>query len=161
MESVEIRGNKTTTDLLQEAGWFVLHTLIAVFVLVAIIGVFWAVHPDPDATTPKMLCTALALLTPLLVGFVISKVRPDNIASYVWISGALFFGVICVYVIDLPTGPGLCEKCTLMERLYRTFFSIGHNSGLLGGDGILIGTWIPLSILGYAIGAKIANSLED
>jgi hypothetical protein len=26
----------------------------------------------------------------------------------------------------------------------------------MGGDGLLVGTWIPLSMIGYAIGAKLA-----
>jgi hypothetical protein len=26
----------------------------------------------------------------------------------------------------------------------------------MGGDGLLIGSWIPLSTIGYAIGAKLA-----
>ncbi len=161
MESVEIRGNKTTNDLLREAGWFVLHSLLAVVVLAALLAAFWAAHVDPDAASPKMLCTALAFILPALAGFGIMRVRPDSIAAYVWISGALFFGVVCVYVLDLPTGPGLCEHCTLMERLYRTFFSITHNSGMLGGDGVLIGSWIPLSIIGYSVGAKLGIAADE
>jgi hypothetical protein len=161
MESVEIRGNKTTSDLLREAAWFLLHTLLAVVVLVALLAVFWAAHVNPDAVGPKMLCTALAFLVPAAAGFGIMRSQPDNIAAYVWISGVLFFGILCVYVLDLPTGPGLCEHCTLMERLYRTFFSITHNSGMLGGDGVLIGSWIPLSIIGYAVGAKLSIVADE
>jgi hypothetical protein len=161
MESVQIRGNKTTNDLLREAAGFVLHTLFAVVVLVALLAIFWAAHVNPDATGPKMLCTALAFLVPGMVGFGIMRVRHDSTASYVWISGALFFGTVCVYVLDLPTGPGLCEHCTLMERLYRTFFSITHNSGMLGGDGVLIGSWIPLSIIGYSVGAKLGIAADE
>ena len=40
-----------------------------------------------------------------------------------------------------------------MERLWRTFFSISNGSGLMGGDGLIIGTWLPLSMIGYAIGS--------
>ncbi|SEB38328.1 hypothetical protein [Terriglobus roseus] len=161
MESVEIRGNKTTNDLLREAAWFVLHTLLAVVVLVVLLTAFWAAHVNPDAAGPKMLCTGLAFLVPAAAGFAIMRSQPDDVAPYVWISGALFFGTVCVYVLDLPTGPGLCEHCTLVERLYRTFFSITHNSGMLGGDGVLIGAWIPLSIIGYAVGAKLAAAADE
>jgi len=73
----------------------------------------------------------------------------------VWISGLLTFCIVCVWVLDLPTGPGLCENCGAVEKLYRTFFDIDHGSGLMAGDGLLVGTWIPLSMIGYAIGAKI------
>jgi hypothetical protein len=161
MESVEIRGNKSTGDLTREAGWFVLHTLIAVLVLVVIIAVFWVLHPDPESATPKILCTALALLIPIGVGFMVGRMLPGTVASHVWISGLLFFLVVCVYTLDLPTGNGLCNGCGAVDKLWRTFFSINKNSGLLGGDGILIGTWIPLSMIGYAIGAKIARNLFD
>jgi hypothetical protein len=161
MESVEIRGNKSTNDLVREAGWFVLHSLLAVLSLVVLLAVFWVARPDPDSQTPKMLCTGLAFLIPAIAGYIMARVHPDGIAGYVWISGALFFGVVCVYVLDLPTGPGLCEHCTLTERLFRTFFSLGHNSGMLGGDGVLIGAWIPLSIIGYAIGAAVSASAKE
>jgi hypothetical protein len=66
-----------------------------------------------------------------------------------------------VYTLDLPTGNGLCNGCGAVDKLWRTFFTIENNSGLLGGDGILIGTWIPLSMIGYAIGAKIARNLSE
>jgi hypothetical protein len=45
--------------------------------------------------------------------------------------------------------------------MYRTFFSISHNSGMLGGDGVLIGAWIPLSIIGYSVGAKISEAAAE
>jgi hypothetical protein len=30
----------------------------------------------------------------------------------------------------------------------------------MGGDGLLVGTWIPLSMIGYAVGAKFAITEE-
>ncbi len=67
--------------------------------------------------------------------------------------GLVFFALVCVWVLDLPTGTGLCEKCLALEKLYRTFFDINHGSGLMGGDGLLVGLWIPLSMIGYSLGA--------
>lgn len=160
MESVEIRGNKSTRDLLREAGLFLLHTVIAVAALAIVVAAFWIARADPDSSRPKILGTVLAFFVPMLVSFLIFRVRKDNVAGFVWISGMIFFLVVCVYVLDLPTGPGLCEHCGLLERLYRTFFSIDNNSGMLGGDGLLIGSWIPLSIIGYAVGAKVGSSVE-
>jgi hypothetical protein len=161
MESVEIRGNKTTGDLMREAGWFVLHTLIAVLVLVVIVAAFWLAHVDPDASMPKILCTILAVLLPAAVGFGLGRLLPGNVAPNVWISGLLFFLVVCVYTLDLPTGNGLCNDCGAVDKLWRTFFSIDHNSGLLGGDGLLLGLWIPLSMIGYAMGARISKNIFD
>jgi hypothetical protein len=160
MESVEIRGNKTTRDLMREAGWFVLYTVLAVVVLIAMLAAFWLVHPNPDASAPKILFTALAFLIPMVVGFGTARIRSDGIAGYVWISGLLFFLVVAVYTLDLPTGNGLCNGCGAIDKLWRTFFSVDRGSGLLGGDGLVWGTWIPLSMIGFAIGAKVSVSTE-
>lgn len=160
MEAVEIRGNKTTNDLLREAGWFTLHTLFAVLIFALVMVGFWFARPEPSAVGPKLLCTAAAFLIPLVGGFVAGRARPDTVARFVWISALVMFGVVCVYVLDLPTGAGLCDGCGPVDKLWRTFFSIDHGSGLMGGDGILIGTWIPLSMIGYAVGAKIAMSVD-
>jgi len=64
--------------------------------------------------------------------------------------------IVCVWVLGLPTGNGLCENCGPVEKLWRTFFTFDHGSGLMGGDGVLVGAWIPLSMISYAIGAKLA-----
>ncbi len=160
MESVEIRGNKTTNDLLREAGWFVLYTVLAVFVVVAMMTAFWFIHPNPDSSAPKILFTALAFLVPMMVGFGVARIRPDGVAGYIWISGLLFFLIVCVYTLDLPTGNGLCNGCGAIDKLWRTFFSIDRGSGLLAGDGLVWGAWFPLSMIGYAVGAKISSSME-
>lgn len=161
MESVEIRGNKTTRDLTREAGWFLLHTILAVAVLVLIVAAFWAAHVDQDSNTPKILCTVLALGIPAVAGFLLDRVMPGESAPYIWISGLLFFLTICVYTLDLPTGNGLCNGCGAVDKLWRTFFSIDRNSGLLGGDGLLLGLWIPLSMIGYAAGAKLSRNIAE
>jgi hypothetical protein len=113
-------------------------------------------HPDPDSPTPKLIGTLLALVAPMLGGFLLTRVHANDIARYTWISGLVIFSIVCVWVLDLPTGSGLCENCGAAEKLWRTFFSINHGSGLMAGDGLMIGTWIPLSMIGYAIGAKFA-----
>ena len=148
-------SDKSAGDLGREAIWFTVHTVTAVFLLAVVVALIALSHPSIDAIEPKLLGTVLALIVPMLGGFVITKAKPDPIASYVWISGLLVFSIVCVWVLDLPTGPGLCEKCGAVDKLYRTFFDINNGSGLMGGDGLLVGTWIPLSMIGYAIGAKL------
>ena len=111
-------------------------------------------HPDPDASRPKMIGTVLAFLVPMFGGFVLARRHRNDIASYVWISGLVIFSITCVWVLDLPTGNGLCENCGAVEKLSRTFFTFTHGSGLMAGDGLFIGTWIPLSMIGYAIGSR-------
>jgi len=153
-DDFEIAQGKSAGDLFREGLWYVLHTLFAVLTLALVVFAISLFHPDSEQNGPKILCTILAFIVPMVVGFIISKAHPDNIARYVWISGMLTFCIVCVWVLDLPTGNGLCEKCGAIEKLYRTFFDINHGSGLMGGDGLLVGTWIPLSMIGYALGAK-------
>jgi hypothetical protein len=152
----DISQDKTPGDLAREALWFLTHTLIAFVLLAIAVGVMSLNHPDPDSSAPKLLGTVLALLAPMAGGFLFARIHHNNIASYIWISGLVIFSVVCVRVLDLPTGTGLCENCGAVEKLWRTFFTFTHGSGLMGGDGLLIGAWIPLSMIGYAVGAKFA-----
>jgi hypothetical protein len=156
MNDFDLPQDKSAGDLGREAVWFALHTVIAVLILAAVVAGIGLTGPDPDAIPPKILGTALGFFVPLIGGFFIAKARQDPIARYTWISGLLMFSVVCVWVIDLPTGNGLCEACAndLVQKLVRTFFDITHGSGLMGGDGLLIGTWMPLSMIGYSIGAR-------
>ena len=52
-----------------------------------------------------------------------------------------------------PPATACCENCGAVEKLWRTFFDIGNGSGLMGGDGLLYGTWLPLAMIGYSVGA--------
>lgn len=160
-EAVEIRGNKSLNDLGWEALSLIVHTMIALVVLAALVGCFALAHPADDASGPKLLCTALAFLVAMIVGYVIARFRKDLIAQYTWIAGMIMFSMVCVWVLDLPTGNGLCNDCGAVDKLWRTFFSIDHNSGLMGGDGLLIGAWAPLAMIGYSVGAKLGLTSED
>jgi hypothetical protein len=152
----DISRDKTMGDLTREAFLFLTHTLVALILLAIVIGVISLNNPDPDSTTPKLLATVLAFFAPLIGGLLLARIHRSSIATYTWISAVVFFSIICIRVLDLPTGNGLCESCTAVEKIWRTFFTFSHGSGLMGGDGLLIGAWIPLSLIGYAIGAKLA-----
>lgn len=152
----DITQGKSLSELGSEAFWFFTHTALAVFFLYLAIGGMTLSHPDPDAIEPKLVGTALAFVVPMVGGHLIAKFQQNVVARYVWISGLVFFSIVCVWVLDLPTGVGLCEKCGAMEKLWRTFFDIEHGSGLMAGDGLLVGTWVPLCMIGYAVGASFA-----
>ncbi len=154
VDHFDARQGKSAAVLTREAVSFVGHTLIAVLILFLIVLVFSLAHTDPDAVDPKLFATGLAFVVPLLGGFLVAKSRQDQTARFVWVSGLLTFSIVCVWVLDLPTGSGLCERCGAIEKLTRTFFDIRHGSGLMSGDGLLIGTWMPLSMIGYALGAR-------
>jgi hypothetical protein len=153
MKDQDISQDKTLGDLGRESVWFLAHTLLAVIILAITIGVITLNHPDPDSNVPKLAGSILAFLVPMVGGFLIARMQQNHIARYVWISGLVLFSVVCVWVLDLPTGNGLCETCGAVEKLWRTFFTFTHGSGLMGGDGLLVGAWIPLSMIGYAVGA--------
>jgi hypothetical protein len=158
-DEFEAPQNKSMGELGRDALWFAIHTLLAVLILALVWGVITLMQPEPDSATPKVYATALAFVVPLIGGFLIARIERNRsqaqVARYVWISGLLFFAAVCVWVLDLPTGPGLCENCGPIEKLWRTFFAIDHGSGLMGGNGLLVGAWVPLSMLGYAAGAAI------
>jgi hypothetical protein len=155
----DISQDKTPGDLAREALWFLTHTLIAFVLLAIVVGVMSLNYPDPDSSKPKLLGTILAFFAPMIGGFLLARIHRNNIAAYVWISGLVIFSIVCVWVTDLPTGTGLCENCGAIEKLWRTFFTLSRGSGLMGGDGLLVGAWIPLSMIGYAVGSKFALKL--
>jgi hypothetical protein len=155
----DISQDKTIGDMGREAFLFFTHTLVAVVLLAITIGVMSLNHPDPDSSAPRQLGTILAFAVPTIGSFLLARIHHNNVATYVWVSGLVFFSIVCVRVLDLPTGNGLCENCSAAEKLWRTFFTFDRGSGLMGGDGLLIGTWIPLSMIGYAFGAKLAIKL--
>jgi hypothetical protein len=153
--------SKSLNDLAGDALWFCIHALLAVLFLALVWTAITLLQPDPDSNSPKIFATALAFLIPMLGGFLIARTQHTRrrilVARYVWISGLFLFAAVSVWVLDLPTGPGLCEACGPIEKLWRTFFSLNHGSGLMGGDGLLIGTWPPLAMIGYAAGATLAR----
>jgi hypothetical protein len=153
-EDFEISPGKSIGDLGREAVWFAVHSLIAIATMIATITVMGLFHPDPEAALPKEIGTVLVFLVPAFVGFVIARVQGNQIARYVWITGLLMFSAVCVWVLDLPTGNGLCEGCGALDKLWRTFFSISNGSGLMAGQGLAVGTWAPLSLVAYAVGAR-------
>jgi len=150
---------KSIGDLGREALWFAIHTFLAALIL-AIVVVAMMMGRAPDNAQSKVIGAVLALIVPMVGGFLIARLQGYYVAGYVWVSGLILFGAICVWVLDLPTGPGLCETCGAVGKLTRTFFDVNRGSGLMSGEGFLVGTLLPLSMFGYAAGARIALSSD-
>jgi len=154
-----IRLDKSISELAREALWFILYSLFAVVLLEAVLAAMTLGHPDRDAVAPKIFATVLAFLIPMTGGFLVVRLQSNRanarIARTVWVAALLDFSVVCVWVLNLPTGRGLCEGCTAAQKLTRTFFAIHQGSGLIGGDGLLIGAWMPLAMLGFSAGAAL------
>ncbi len=77
----DISRDKTPGDLAREALWFLTHTFIAFVLLAIVVGVMSFNHPDPDSSSPKLLGTVLALLAPMLGGFLLARIHHNSIAS--------------------------------------------------------------------------------
>jgi hypothetical protein len=159
-EDFEISPGKSIGDLGKEAVWFAVHSVLAVVFMVATILVMGLSIHDQGAPPALELGTVLCFLVPMFAGFIIAKLGHNQIARYVWISGLLLFSAVCVWVLDLPTGNGLCEGCGAIDKLWRTFFSISNGSGLMSGQGIMVGAWAPLSLVAYAVGASFGLDKE-
>jgi hypothetical protein len=147
----EQTGGKSPGELAAEAIWFFAHTIISLVVYVALLVGIQMAHPR---SVSMLLATALAFVVPGVAGYIISLIWPNVIARYVWIFGLIYFSIVCVYVLDLPTGPGLCEHCGALSKLYLTLITFNHPSGLLYGSGNAFGTWPALANIGYALGAR-------
>src|SRR5258707_166817 len=156
----DISQDKTPGDLARDALWFLTHPFIAFVLLAIVVGVMSLNHPDPDSSAPKLLGPVLAFLAPMIGGFLLARIHHNNVAIYTWISGLVIFSIVCVWVLDLPTGTGLCENCGAVEKLWRTFFTFSHGSGLMDGDGLFVGALVPLPLSGYALGAMPARSSQ-
>lgn len=159
-EELDIYQGKSVNDLGREAVSFLVHTILAILAVVLIMLVGSMLNANPEAASPKVIATLLAFLLAAVVGFAIAKARHDYVARYVWVSGLVLFSVVCVWVLDLPTGNGLCEHCGAVDKLTRTFFSVENGSGLAGGWGLVLGCWVPLALFGYALGAQLGLGHE-
>jgi hypothetical protein len=153
----EKSGGKTPGELLAESLWFFTHLLFALGVYIAMVAVVYLLQPQPSYTL-ILIGTGLAFLLPAIAGFIIQRFRPDRIARHVWVFGLVYFCAICVYVLDLPTGPGLCDHCGAWEKVIRTV--ITFDSGLMESNGDLVGSWPALAWIGYAIGARRSNKMN-
>jgi len=147
----EQTGGKSPGELAAEAFWFFAHSFISLLVYVGLLGVVQLIKPQAPS---MLLATLLAFAIPGVAGWIIAMIWPNEIARYVWIFGLIYFSIVCVYVLDLPTGPGLCEHCGALGKLIETLITFNHPSGLLYGSGNALGTWPALANIGYAIGAR-------
>jgi hypothetical protein len=147
------RGGKTAGSMFAEVMRFFVHSLIPVI----FIAVFFLSTAAMQIAVPypELVSAAIAFFIPALLGAVIAMTWKDPTATYVWIMGLLWFSIIAVVVLDMPTGPGLCEHCGAGQKLWLTFFDITQDSGLMNNNGRLVGTWPTLALVGYALGARM------
>ncbi|MGB7264326.1 MAG: hypothetical protein WBC92_02360 [Terracidiphilus sp.] len=136
----------------RQALWVFLHTLLALGSWLALMLAGYALHPNG---VPQWAILLLSLAVPLAVGLIVTKIRPDEMATVVWLIGVIWVLVFSLYILDLPTGPGQCFQCGANEKLARAFLSLPQPSGLIDDDTPFLATWPAAALIGYSIGAKL------
>jgi hypothetical protein len=128
------------------------HGLLALCAWTALMLVGYAVNP---VNLPQMVTLGASILLPLLLGFVVNRVKQSEMAAAVWLLGVIWFMIVALWIVDMPTAPNQCFNCNLGEKLSRTFFSFPSPSGLVDDDGPFLGTWPAAALIGYGIGARL------
>jgi heme/copper-type cytochrome/quinol oxidase subunit 4 len=148
MDEVDVGSEKLSR---QTVGFF-LHAFLALAAWV----LFMAAGYLLNTPMPQMLILALSAAIPLVVGYFVVRSKPNEMAGHVWLLGLILMLIICLWILDMPTGPNACLGCGAAEKLTRTLFSIPSPSGLIDNNGPLFATWPAAALLGYSIGAKLA-----
>lgn len=132
---------------------FFAHALLALGSWLALMLVGYAVSPR---NVSQFVILLLSLIVPLAVGFGVNHLRQSEMATVVWLLGLIWFMIVALWIVDMPTAPNQCFQCSLGEKLSRTFFSLPSPSGLIDDDGPFLGTWPSVALVGYSIGARLA-----
>ena len=143
---------QSTSKLSAQALSFFLHALLALGSWIGLMLLGYLINP---VGVPQLAILLLSAAVPLVVGFLVARVHPTEMATLVWLLGVVWFLIVCLWVLDMPTGPNQCFQCEATEKLTRTFFSLPRPSGLIDNDGPFIATWPAVALFGYSIGAKL------
>ena len=144
---------RTEITLGKQAVSFFGHALLALCAWIALMLLGYALNPE---NLSQMITLAASALIPLLLGFIVNRVRQSEMATAVWLLGVIWFMIVALWIVDMPTGPNQCFNCGLGDKLSRTFLSLPTPSGLIDDDGPFLGTWPAAALIGYAIGARLA-----
>ncbi len=146
------------SKLSRQALSFLLHTFLARGAWIALMFAGYSVN---TVGVPQMAILLLSMAVPLLVGLIVTKIHPSEMAAVVWLVGLIWILIVSLWVLDMPTGPNACSQCGATEKLTRTFFSLPRPSGLIDNDGPFVGTWPAAALVGYSIGAWIGMRRRD
>jgi len=144
---------KGDSKLSQQALRFFAHTALALGAWLALMLLGYVLNLPRVSQSAILL---LSIFVPLVVGYAVTHVWQDEMATAVWLAGLIWLLIISLWILDMPTGPNACFQCDATEKLTRTFFSLPRPSGLIDNDGPFLGTWPAAALLGYSIGARFA-----
>ncbi len=143
---------QSQSSLSGQALSFFLHSFLALGSWLALMLLGYAINP---VGVPQLVILLLSLAVPLIVGLLVARIHSSEMATLVWLLGLIWFLIVCLWVMDMPTGPNQCFQCDATDKITRTFFSLPRPSGLIDNDGPFICTWPAVALLGYSIGAKL------
>ena len=132
---------------------FSLHTFLALGSWVVLMFVGYTMNPQGVS---QSLILLLSLAVPMVTGYIVSRFWQSEMATVIAFLGVIWVLLFSIWVLDLPTGPGLCDQCDASERLARTLFSFPSPSGLLDNNGPIFATWPAAALIGYSVGSKLA-----
>jgi hypothetical protein len=144
---------RSTSRLIRQALSFLVHAAIALGSWLALMLIGYAIQPE---NVSQILILALSIAVPLVVGFIITRIRQDDMATVIWLLGLIWLMIVALWIVDMPTRPNECFQCGVTEKLSRTLFSLPTPSGLIDDDGPFLGTWPAAAMIGYSIGAAFA-----
>lgn len=133
--------------------WVLIHCLIAIGSWALMMVAITFMHID---NVPPAITLALSFTVPFLAGNIFTRIKQNEMGPYTWLIGLIWFLIICLYILDMPTGPNQCFHCDASEKLYKTFLSLTEDSGLIDGEGRFIGTWPTVAFVAYGIGSGMA-----
>jgi hypothetical protein len=140
-------------NLADQALWVLIHTLMAIGSWVTMILAVSLARPE---SVPVLITLALSFSAPFLAGNIFTRIKQNDMAPYTWLIGMIWFLIICLWILDMPTGPNQCYHCDATQKIYLTFFSLSEDSGLIDGQGRFVGTWPAVAFIGYGIGSSFA-----
>ena len=129
------------------------NAILALFAWAGLMTIGYFINPSG---VPQNAILGISIAVPLLLGLIVNRFRQDEFAPEVWCIGLIWFVIVALWVLDMPTGPGECFQCAATEKLTRTLLSLPSPSGLMDNDGPFLGTWPAFALVGYGIGARIA-----
>jgi hypothetical protein len=145
--------DRSASRLIRQALSFLAHSALALGSWLALMLAGYAVNPQD---VPQLVILLLSLAVPLVVGFIVTRIRQDDMATVVWLLGLIWLMIVALWIVDMPTRPNECFQCGVTEKLSSTLFNLPKPSGLIDDDGPFLGTWPAAALIGYSIGAAFA-----
>jgi hypothetical protein len=142
-----------TTTFMLRAISFIGNAVLALLAWAGLMAIGYLINP---AGISQNAILGVSIAGPLFIGFIVNRIRQDELAPEVWLVGLIWFLIVALWILDMPTGPGECFQCGATEKLTRTLFSLPRPSGLIDNDGPFLGTWPAAALVGYGIGARLA-----